>query len=136
MLAYSGTVAIEFDFTITVLSAVIAVLGFWLSLRLLKGPAFKYTLITAVSATLSIAAMHFTGMSAIKAAADVHYDLPPIVVGSIVSILFLLAAFWLVMNASGWPRILLPTVEVYWLSVHFISQRSRPLNWFRTQASL
>ncbi|MCH6202316.1 bifunctional diguanylate cyclase/phosphodiesterase [Brucella sp. RRSP16] len=110
MLAYSGTVAIEFDFTATVLSAATAVLGFWLSLHLLKGAALKYALMAAISATLSIAAMHFTGMSAIKAAADIHYDLPPIFVGGAISVLILLAAFWFVTNASGWSRILLPTV--------------------------
>lgn len=110
MLAYRGTVAIEFDFTITVLSAAIAVLGFWLSVRFLNDKAFKYVLIAAISATLSIAAMHFTGMSAIRAAADVHYDLPPILTGNIISILLLLAAFWFVMNTSGWMRVLLPTV--------------------------
>jgi diguanylate cyclase (GGDEF)-like protein len=110
MLAYSGTVAIEFDFTATVLSAATAVLGFWLTLRLLKGAAFQYALLAAVSATLSIAAMHFTGMSAIKAAADIHYDLPPILVGGTISVLLLLAAFWLVTNAFGWLRILLPTI--------------------------
>jgi NO-binding membrane sensor protein with MHYT domain len=110
MLAYNGTVAIEFDFTATALSAATAVLGFWLSLRLLKGAAFKYALIAAISATLSIAAMHFTGMNAIKAAANIRYDLPPILGGSAISVLLLLAAFWFVTNASGWRRILLPTV--------------------------
>lgn len=110
MLAYTGTVAIEFDFTITVLSAVIAVLGFWLSLRFLKGTTFKYALTAGISATLSIAAMHFMGMNAVKAAADVRYDLPPVIVGCIISVLFLLAAFWFVTNASGWMRTLLPTL--------------------------
>ncbi|MFQ0815198.1 diguanylate phosphodiesterase [Brucella anthropi] len=110
MLAYRGTVAIEFDFTTTVLSAAIAVLGFWLSLHFLKGPAFKYVLTAAISATLSIVAMHFTGMSAIKAAANIEYETLPIIIGGAVTVVFLLVAFWFVMNASGWRRVLPPTV--------------------------
>ncbi|MBC2885593.1 EAL domain-containing protein [Ochrobactrum sp. CM-21-5] len=110
MLAYRGTVAIEYDSVITVLSAVIAVAGFWLSVRMLRQASLKYCVGAAIGATLSIAAMHFTGMAAVRAAATVHYDLAPVAVGSALAAFMMLAAFWLLGHTRSWLRIVLPTV--------------------------
>jgi NO-binding membrane sensor protein with MHYT domain len=93
MLAYQGTVAIEFDLIITTLSAVIAIAGFWVMLRLFDFSSLKTNLLAGLCGALVIAAMHFTGMSAINAAATVQFDPIPIIVGAVVSTLLLAGAF-------------------------------------------
>ena len=85
MLAYQGTVAIEFDLIVTTLSAVIAIAGFWVVLRLFDFNSMKTNLLAGFCGALVIAAMHFTGMAAVKAAASIECDTVPIIVGAVVS---------------------------------------------------
>ncbi|MFD1791177.1 EAL domain-containing protein [Ochrobactrum teleogrylli] len=110
MLAYQGTVAIEFDLIITTLSAVIAIAGFWVMLRLLNFDSVKANLFAGFCGALVIAAMHFTGMAAIRAAATVQFDAVPIIVGAVVSTLLLAGAFEVMRLSGRWMRISLATV--------------------------
>jgi diguanylate cyclase (GGDEF)-like protein/PAS domain S-box-containing protein len=91
MLAYEGSIAIEFELFRTILSAVIAAVGFWVSLRILEKGTTRAEIYAGIAATLTVAAMHFTGTGAIRAAASIHYEIGMIPVAVVLScILFTL----------------------------------------------
>lgn len=108
MLAYRGTVVIAFDPFLTMLSAAVAVAGIWAGLRLFDGSSVVRCLAAAGVATAAIAAMHFVGMEAIRAAAQIRYDVEPIVVGTVVAALLLGAAFLSFAHLRGWARVGVP----------------------------
>jgi diguanylate cyclase (GGDEF)-like protein/PAS domain S-box-containing protein len=110
MLAYRGTVPIGFGIPLTVVSAVVIVVGFRLALTLLAGRAKYGKLLCAVTITLSIAAMHMIGMAGIRAAADVTYDFQRILAGAGVSLLLYMAAFQLFERSHGWSRVAFPAL--------------------------
>lgn len=76
MLAYKGSVPIGFDFQFTALSAVLAVLGFWLALRA-RSKASYSPVIVGTLVTLSVAVMHFVGMAGMDVAATISYRWGP-----------------------------------------------------------
>lgn len=108
MLAYRGTVAMEFDPLLTVLSAAVAVAGLWAALWLLQGGGLVRPLAAGGLATAAIAAMHFVGMDAIRAAARIRYDVQPIVWGTAVAALLLAMAFLAFTRLRGWRRVAAP----------------------------
>ncbi|AYD01030.1 EAL domain-containing protein [Neorhizobium sp. NCHU2750] len=92
MLAYQGTIAIEFELFRTILSAVIAAVGFWASLRILEEGSARAEILAGIAATLTVAAMHFLGTEAIRAAATIEYEIGMIPLAVVLScILFTLA---------------------------------------------
>ncbi len=105
MLAYRGTVTIEFDPFLTVLSAAVAVTGLWTALRMLKGQGVVWSLAAGVLATAAIATMHFVGMGAIQAAARIRYDIQPIIWGTAIAALLLAIAFLAFSHLRGWCRV-------------------------------
>lgn len=74
MLAYRGAMPISFGVGLTVLSAAAAIGIFWLALRIWDRGTVSADIGAALVATAGVAIMHFTGMSAIIAAAQIRYD--------------------------------------------------------------
>lgn len=107
MLAYKGTVPIGFDFYFTALSAVLAVLGFWLALTV-RTQAIFGPVIAATLVTLSVAVMHFVGMAGIDVAATVSYDWGAVLGGFAVAWAFFLLSSWLFHRLGAWKRIVFP----------------------------
>ncbi len=101
MLAYEGTIAIEFELFRTVLSAVIAAVGFWASLKIAEDGTLKSEILAGTAATVSVAAMHFTGTASIRAAATIHYEIGIIPVAALLSIGLLTFAFRMSIRRKG-----------------------------------
>ncbi|TNM64878.1 EAL domain-containing protein [Aliirhizobium smilacinae] len=101
MLAYEGTIDIEFELFRTVLSAIIAAVGFWASLKIAEGGTLKSEILAGTAATVSVAAMHFTGTASIRAAATIHYEIGIIPVAALLSIGLLTFAFRMSMRRKG-----------------------------------
>ncbi|MDR5012406.1 EAL domain-containing protein [Agrobacterium fabacearum] len=107
MLAYKGSVPIGFDFQFTALSAVLAVLGFWLALRA-RSQASYSPVIVGTLVTLSVAVMHFVGMAGMDVAATISYRWAPVLGGFAVAWVFFLLAFSLFLRSAAWKRIVIP----------------------------
>ncbi|WP_313200222.1 EAL domain-containing protein [Rhizobium sp.] len=101
MLAYQGTVAIEFELFRTILSAVIAAVGFWASLRIAEGGTLKSEIAAGIAATLTVAGMHFTGTESIRAAATIRHEIGMIPAAAILSIGLMTFAFRISMRRKG-----------------------------------
>ena len=101
MLAYEGTIDIEFELFRTVLSAIIAAVGFWASLKIAEGGTLKSEILAGTAATVSVAAMHFTGTASIRAAATIHYEIGIIPVAALLSIGLLTFAFRMSIRRKG-----------------------------------
>jgi diguanylate cyclase (GGDEF)-like protein/PAS domain S-box-containing protein len=101
MLAYEGTIAIEFELYRTVLSAVIATVGFWASLRIAEETTPRAEFFAGIAATLTVAAMHFVGTEAIRAAATIRYELGMIPVAVVLSIGLMTFAFRMSIRRKG-----------------------------------
>jgi diguanylate cyclase (GGDEF)-like protein len=111
MLAYHGIVTVAFDPSLTALSAVIVVAGFWMALRTLEGFGLVRCLAAAGLATAAIAVMHFVGMGAVRAAARIHYDIGFIAGGIAVAAVLLSVAFLSFERLKGgWPRVVAPAI--------------------------
>jgi len=93
MLAYQGTIAIEFERVLTLVSALTAVAGFWLALQIADRSKTVSSLAAGMVATVTVAAMHLIGTEAIRAAATTRYEMTPILIGSVVSFSLFTAAF-------------------------------------------
>lgn len=74
MLAYHGSVTINFDWLVTALSALVAVGGVLESLRLASRKSLPSSILAAVLLTATVAAMHFLGMMAMQGLTRRAYD--------------------------------------------------------------
>lgn len=118
MLAFQAPVAIRYDHRITLLSLAIAVSVSYVVMRLLARDrlcAWQYA-VGASAAGLGIAAMHYTGMAAIRSAAQAYYD----PVGFVLSILIAIGA----------------SLAALLLAFHFRGKAMRGLHWQRVLSSL
>lgn len=104
MLAYQGSVPIGFDFPFTAVSALIAVLGFWICLTV-HSETVKSPAVAGAIVTLTVAAMHFMGMQGMQVAATVRYEWTPILVGTVVAAALFSASFWQFGRSQGWRRV-------------------------------
>lgn len=135
MLAYKGSVPIGFDFQFTALSAVLAVLGFWLALRA-RSQASYSPVIVGTLVTLSVAVMHFVGMAGMDVAATISYRWGPVLGGFAVARVFFCWPFSCSFvpphgNASSFR----PDVRS-WQSALCISPPCRPRSCRRIRPSL
>jgi len=106
MLAYEGSLPISYGLSLTVLSVVFAIAGSWLAIAV----AFEWD--NAVSFTvggvlmaLGIAAMHFTGMQAIEASAELSYSMPRVIAAVNIGAGFSSLAFLVFRSLHGVKRI-------------------------------
>lgn len=107
MLAYRGLLPIGFDLAPTVLSAILAVAGFWSALGV-SGEGWRSAFFRALIVTVTVAAMHFTGMAGMEVAAVIAYDAGPILAGAAVAFLLFFLAFGLFARLEGARRIVIP----------------------------
>lgn len=130
MLAYRGSMPIQFDIGLTILSVTIAIGFFWCSFRLLgKAPDMRRSAIAGTIAATGVAAMHFTGMASIIAPARVTYDLAPIAVSLALSGLCFFAAFLSFAKMPGWKRIAIPATFAVLaiIALHFTAMSATTL---------
>jgi len=86
MLAYDGGLPIAFGLELTLLSVAVAIGVFWVALRVLYAiPSAWACVLAGFAFSLGVAAMHMVGMSAIQASARIHYDIPTIAIGALIS---------------------------------------------------
>jgi diguanylate cyclase (GGDEF)-like protein len=106
MLAYDGGVSVAYEPSLTALSAAISVAAFWAAARVLGGFGLKQCLLAGGVLAVGVAAMHFTGMAALEAAARVRYDWPPVIAGATVSFGLFAASFAAFQRFSGFARVI------------------------------
>src|SRR5690606_3336156 len=91
--------------TLTVVSAAISVAAFWGAARVLGSFSAKQCLLGGGVLAVGVAAMHFTGMAALEAAARVQYDLAPIILGAVLSFALFSASFLAFRRLRGFARV-------------------------------
>lgn len=103
MLSFSLPVPMTYDLGTTVLSALPAIVASGVAIHVLSLPMSAGRLISGGALMAAgIGTMHFTGMEAVRGAADLYYD-PVLFVGSLLVAFFLAtAAFWSELKLS--PR--------------------------------
>ncbi|MCC2602140.1 bifunctional diguanylate cyclase/phosphodiesterase [Sphingopyxis yananensis] len=122
MLAYDGSMPISFGPGLTTLSVVFVILGFGISLQIMGSKPHSGRCLTAgIVAMLGIAAMHFTGMSAIIAPASIHYQWSPIITSCILVALAFSAAYYSFSKLQGAWQIVIPAAFAIFgvIALHF-----------------
>jgi diguanylate cyclase (GGDEF)-like protein len=109
MLAYDGGMPIGFNMARTVLSAVVSIFMFWLTLHALRSQSrFQACVLGGVLATVGVDLMHFIGTSAIIASADISYDVVPIIITGLVAVLIYTSTFAVFFSLRGAAQVLAP----------------------------
>lgn len=109
MLAYKPPVAVSYDAALTVASMLVAILftgiGVWLVIRQNRMQAGTLGA-AGIIMGLGVAAMHYTGMVAIEAAADMHYDMQIVVLSVVIAIIASMAALWIAFTVrTHWQKL-------------------------------
>ncbi|WP_449393460.1 bifunctional diguanylate cyclase/phosphodiesterase [Devosia riboflavina] len=91
MLAYHGSVTVNFDWLVTSISALVAVGGVLESLRLLGSKSRAGAILAALVLAGTVAAMHFLGMMAMQGLTRQAYDFG-LMIGAVTAAI---AVFWL-----------------------------------------
>lgn len=103
MLAYDVNIPVSYDPTITIISAILAIVVTGFGLFVVgRGSANSLKLIIGgFSAGIGVAAMHYTGMAAMIMPAELSYD--PILLGVsvIIAVIAATVALWLAFNLKG-----------------------------------
>ncbi|MBL8691739.1 MAG: PAS domain S-box protein [Rhodospirillaceae bacterium] len=100
MLAFSLGMPMSYDFPITLLSLVIAMIvsGFALYTVSRKTLTVNRLGVAAVLMGIGIAAMHYTGMAAMEVTPDIEYDPALFIASIVIAVLASLAALWIAFN--------------------------------------
>ena len=111
MLAYEGSLPITYGLSLTVLSVVFSIAGSWLAIVIAFewDNAMSFTLGGMLMA-LGIAAMHFTGMQAIEASAELSYSMPRVIAAVIVGVGLASFSFLAFRGLHGVKRIVAGTL--------------------------
>ncbi|MBT9445469.1 MAG: hypothetical protein IV086_07210 [Hyphomonadaceae bacterium] len=107
MLAMDVGMAVAYDFDLTALSLVTAIaivaLGFHLVAR--SNPSIVRQVVAGSIVGLGVAAMHYTGMSALILNGDVHYNALGVGLSIVIAMVAATAALWLTLNLTeSWQR--------------------------------
>ncbi|MBB2948012.1 NO-binding membrane sensor protein with MHYT domain [Actinoplanes lutulentus] len=104
MMGFSVTgTPIRYDIGLTVASAVIALVAVGVGLAIaLLGTAAPRTriLIGGVLAGLGVAAMHYTGMAAMRLRGEIHYAGREVILSVVIAVVAATVALWLTLNVS------------------------------------
>ncbi|NLS20971.1 EAL domain-containing protein [Rhizobium sp. P40RR-XXII] len=107
VLAYQSSLPIYYDLSLTVLSVVLAIIGSWLAIAIAfewdNGVSFA---VGGFLMAFGIGAMHFSGMQAIEASAQLSYDLQRVVISIVVGAVFSSLAFLAFRSLHGVRRII------------------------------
>ncbi|MEV4534195.1 MHYT domain-containing protein [Asanoa sp. NPDC049518] len=104
MLGFSVTGApIRYDIGLTAASALLAIVmvGIGLFIAGTGRPMLVKVIIGGVVAGLGVAAMHYTGMAAMRLNADVHYDTTRVALSIAIAVVAAAVALWLATNVKG-----------------------------------
>ncbi|MFE1600394.1 bifunctional diguanylate cyclase/phosphodiesterase [Methylobacterium sp. ID0610] len=111
MLAYDGPMPLSFDLGPTILSLAAIIATFWFVGRATVRDIRPIEhLAVGSGAALGIGLMHLIGMTAIRAAAQVQYEVTPIALGVLVAALCLVAASAIFARCSGYLQIAAPAL--------------------------
>ncbi|GES46968.1 diguanylate cyclase/phosphodiesterase [Rhizobium sp. ERR 922] len=107
MLAYQSSLPISYGVSLTVLSVVFAIVGSWLAIAV----AFEWDnrvsfAVGGMLMAFGIAAMHFTGMQAVEASAELSFDIPRVVASIAIGGVFSSLAFLVFRSFPGFRRIM------------------------------
>ncbi|GLK76671.1 diguanylate cyclase [Methylopila jiangsuensis] len=108
MLGYRSVVDFTFDPALTLVSAAIVCVGFRLAIALRRPDRPLSALSAGTVAALAVAAMHFVGMAAMRVAATVSYDWPPVVAALAIAAAAMAAAFLRFRALTGAFRLVEP----------------------------
>jgi PAS domain S-box-containing protein len=113
MLAFFMPMPVSFDFGLTLLSLVVAigVTGFgFFTIGTRQATAFQFVL-SGIYMGIGIAAMHYTGMAAMRMPADLRYDRVLVALSVLIAIGASIAALWLALRTTlAWQRLLAAVV--------------------------
>lgn len=130
MLAYEGSIPIDFDAGLTLLSVAIPVLCFLGAfLALGREPSPLRSVAAGFGAAFGISAMHFTGIASIIAPVRVEFNAIPIITSIALSGLLFSIALILFEKSEGWWKVIFPTLPAV-LSIvvlHFTSMSATTL---------
>ncbi|WP_407353384.1 MHYT domain-containing protein [Luteimonas sp. R10] len=108
MLACRMDVPVTYDPGLTLLSALMAIGACMLGLAIAGTGLFSWGKL-AVAGTcmgLGVAAMHYTGMAAMRMPATAQYDMGVVLLSVAIAIVASAAALWLAFNLRGWVQML------------------------------
>nr|WP_298167998.1 bifunctional diguanylate cyclase/phosphodiesterase [uncultured Pseudomonas sp.] len=138
MLAFNVPLALTYDLPITLLSLLIAIIVSYVVMLVIGRPELRpwQTLTAAIVAGCGIAAMHYTGMAAIRSAASQHYDPRLFGLSILIAILASLAALLLagyfrgqIGTRANWLRLLASLVMgAAIVSMHFTGMAALTLS--------
>lgn len=103
MLAYKMPINVTYDFGLTALSLVIAVLVTGLGLLMVGRMGIKPVTLGcgALLTGTGVAAMHYTGMAAMQMAADIDYNRSIVALSVLIAVVASAAALWLAFSLRG-----------------------------------
>jgi PAS domain S-box-containing protein len=107
MLAFSIDGPISFDVDLTLLSLAVAIIvtGVGLFIVSRRRPSIADLLFAGVFTGLGVAAMHYTGMAALRVNADLSYDPMLFGLSLVIAVVAAIAALWLAVNLErGWHK--------------------------------
>jgi NO-binding membrane sensor protein with MHYT domain len=109
MLAYQPPIPVTYDATLTMVSMLVPIVFVGVGLYLvIRQPRMSIpTLMGAgVITGLGVAAMHYTGMSAMKFSGDPHYDTTIVVISIVIAIVASIAALWIAFTVrTTWQKL-------------------------------
>ena len=103
MLAYQLPIPITYDFSIVLISMVVAIVGAGIGLFLVTQTPLRWQLLASGGffVGLAILGMHYTAMQAMLLAAEPEHNIELVILAKIWAILLSLAAFWLMFHPSA-----------------------------------
>lgn len=127
MLAYDGGMPVSYDPSLTVLSVVVAILSSWIAIAIAFKGQSAFSFVTGgLIMALGIAAMHFTGMQALEAPANLTYAHSGIIAAVAISAVFGMLSFLSYHRLHGGWRIAIAALLLVLsiCSLHFIAMSS------------
>lgn len=103
MLAYEMPMAVHYDTSLTLISAIISVLSCAIGLALAGIGTFSSikVALAGLFMGLGVAGMHYTGMAAMLMPADISYDHNIVLLSVIIAVIASTAALWLAFHMRG-----------------------------------
>ena len=108
MLACQMKIPVTYDLTITIASAVIAIVSCMAGLAIASAGVFGWgkLIVAGIFMGLGVTGMHYSGMAAMRMPADIHYDMTLVAVSAAIAIVASIVALWLAFNLRGWLQML------------------------------
>lgn len=130
MMAYDGGMPLSFGPGLTLVSLLFVVMGFGASMQILgRHPDWKRSITAGLITGSGIAAMHFTGMEAIIAPAQIRYEMPAVIIALFLVSISFSSAFHVFYRLHGVVKILIPAgFSIFGvLALHFIAMSATVL---------